>query len=798
MCTTHRRAKLGSVLVCLLSLILLCGRPGSADPVSAGSNLLTNPSFEAGLAGWEPLWTREPNTGTADVDTAVTHSRKAALRVRVSGPKDWSVGQNARIAVQAGDLFTLSGWVKEDGAGTAQLSVVTRGADGTVLNWMAGLCETQNEPGWQQLSRVWAVPAGVATIQFRLTGAGPGTFWLDDSALVKNGSVHSFTDRLRGKTLPLANSVLTVRLNAQDGTLMVRDKRGGTQQWQQQPLGGDLIVKDARQSGPRSLALTVWDVADDLTLSADITLDPVRPEITVRLTGTGTLTQPLAFPPPFVSRPGTALVLPMNEGILYPVADASIPPITLTTYSGHGLCMPWFGAVDPRTGAGVQTIIRTPDDAQVEFTRRPGGTLYAQPGWQASRGAFAYPRSLTYVFSASGGYVAQAKRYRAYAQTIGLFRTLAQKRRLNPNITLLAGAVDVWNWDMDKVALCREMKTLGMDRVLWSSGGSPAEVAQINALGYLTSRYDIYQDVWPADAPPNLHHEGWPDDLVRLRDGSMMLGWADRGTKPDGTEAVYQGGVVNSERGLARARQTIPADLAATPYRCRFLDTTTASPWREDYSPNHPLTRTEDRHYKMALLAFCAQDSRQVVGTETGIDPSVPYADYYEGMLSLGPYRLPDSGYTMMAYKTPTPDFLKFQTGHFYRIPLWELVYHECVVANWYWGDATNKEPEVWPRRDLFNLLYGTPPLFLFDRAGWGTNKAHFAQTYRTVCPLVRRLSDSEMLSHAFLTPDHAVQQTRWSSGTAVTVNFGAASYRLPDHSELPPGGWSVRQEKRL
>ena len=417
----------------------------------------------------------------------------------------------------------------------------------------------------------------------------------------------------------------------------------------------------------------------------------------------------------------------MNEGIIYPVDDATIPPITLNTYSGHGLCMPWYGISDTRTGAGVQTILQTPDDAHVEFTRRPGGLLYAQPAWEASRGAFSYPRALTYVFSARGGYVAQAKRYRAYAQATGLFKTLAQKRQANPNVDLLVGAVNVWTFSMDKVPLCREMKALGMDRVLWSGSGKPDEITQINALGYLSSRYDIFQDVYPPEAPAWDNHAGWPEDLVWLPSGDFMHGWADRQKKPDGTEVVYQGGVINSARGLARAKQTIPADLKTTPFKCRFIDTTTASPWREDYNPAHPLTRSQDRAYKMALLRFVADDMKQVLGTETGIDPSVPYADYYEGMLSLGPYRLPDAGYDMLGYKTPTPDFLKFQVGHFYRVPLWELVYHECVVADWYWGDSTNKAPEVWPRRDLFNVLYGTPPLFFLNKAVWEKNKAHFA-----------------------------------------------------------------------
>ena len=66
--------------------------------------------------------------------------------------------------------------------------------------------------------------------------------------------------------------------------------------------------------------------------------------------------------------------------------------------------------------------------------------------------------------------------------------------------------------------------------------------------------------------------------------------------------------------------------------------------------------------------------------------------------------------------------------------------------------------------------------MFVFDRARWQKDKAHFLRTYQTVCPVARRLGNDEMLSHQFLTADHAVQQTRWSSGTCITVNFGEHS----------------------
>jgi hypothetical protein len=104
--------------------------------------------------------------------------------------------------------------------------------------------------------------------------------------------------------------------------------------------------------------------------------------------------------------------------------------------------------------------------------------------------------------------------------------------------------------------------------------------------------------------------------------------------------------------------------------------------------------------------------------------------------------------------------------------------------------------PAVWRRRDLFNILYATPPEFSFDDATWTKNEARFAQTYKDVCPLVRRLGYQEMLSHAFLTSDHTVQQTRWSDGTVVTINLGEKQYALASGQTVSPLGWNVSNSK--
>jgi len=75
----------------------------------------------------------------------------------------------------------------------------------------------------------------------------------------------------------------------------------------------------------------------------------------------------------------------------------------------------------------------------------------------------------------------------------------------------------------------------------------------------------------------------------------------------------------------------------------------------------------------MELLRLVSERFKLVTGSETGHDAAVPFVHYFEGMLSLGPYRVDDAGRAMqrIVEKVP-PQIEKFQTGPHYRLPLWE------------------------------------------------------------------------------------------------------------------------------
>ncbi|MBL7223859.1 MAG: carbohydrate binding domain-containing protein, partial [Candidatus Brocadiae bacterium] len=610
-----------------------------ATAASAGENLLENGTFDAGLPGWRPAWSRTP-TARAAPDRAAKHGGAASVRIEHTGTQDWSFGVERLVDVRPGQIYELSGWVRVEGQGNAVLGVILRDAKGEAMDWAYGARVTRATKGWRRLHSRFVIPPGATRIEPRLIGHGPATAWLDDAILTLEGTMDDLRAKELPETLATSNAALEVVLRCADATLTVRDKRTG-HTWTQRAGSTSCVVADAK-AVEGGLDLKLVHAAGMLTLDARLRLDAQRPEFTVELAGKGEMPDTIAFPAPFVTGKGTFLVLPVNEGISYPVDDPTLRPMHYYLYGGHGLCMPWWGATDG--DRGVMAIVETADDAAVRVPRLDG-LLCLAPQWQPQKGRFGPARVIRYAFFDKGGYVAMAKRYRAHAKATGLLKTLAEKRQANPHVDLLVGAVNVWCWERDAPKWCREMQQLGIGRILWSNRRPPDELKALNDLGVLSSRYDIYQDSMDPKFFPRLRgkhgdwtSEAWANDhIMHDANGDWVRGW--RVKAKDGE--MIPCGVLCDREAPAYARRRIPAELKTHPYRCRFIDTTTASPWRECYHPKHPMTRTESKRFKMELLKVVSEENGLVCGSETGHDAAVPVVHYFEGMLSLGPYRVP-------------------------------------------------------------------------------------------------------------------------------------------------------------
>lgn len=580
-----------------------------------------------------------------------------------------------------------------------------------------------------------------------------------------------------GRTLKTDS--LKVEICEDGSAFSVTDLRTG-RTWR--PVG-NMLRKDSR------LQLEYELNGDEIVVSIASSADDAMPWMTYS-------------PAPLDVRKDDWLIVPRGEGLRYPVNEDNPGLICGWTWQtgSAGLVMPFSGVAESRgEGAGYMIVVDTPDDGGLYYARtRLGERLWTMsPVWTNVRGKFGYVRRVRYIFFPSGGYVSMAKRYREIALRQGLVKTLAEKAKSRPNVAKLAGAADIWWWDRgDRAKVAEELRTAGMNRLLFCNVQSftSNEVKRIAKMpDVLVGRYDIYQDVYRPEIVSALNakptawlpgRDAWPHDCVwsnRTAD-SWIAGWKVR--TRDGR--LMPCAVMCDLCAPLYMEKYVSSDLKTHPYTARFIDTTTTVPLRECENPLHPMTRTECRNARVKLLQTVQTRWNLVTGSEVGASWAVPYCDYFEGMLSPGNYRIKNAGRDVQVPCNEWPDHVeRYGLNPKYRIPLWELVFHDCVQSTWFWGDYNNKMPELWKRRDLFNALWGTMPMYIMDKDRWASDRDRFVSSFRLVSPIQRDTAMHEMTSHRTLSDDFNVQRSEFADGTSVTVDFAKKSCSVKRNSHV-------------
>ena len=508
------------------------------------------------------------------------------------------------------------------------------------------------------------------------------------------------------------------------------------------------------------------------------------------------------FPPLSIDRPDAVLLFAAYyNGLAVPVTDTTWRRRHMTLGQ---LDLPWVGVTDGTKGHVI--IGETPDDLDVHLdpVKSAGATLLLPSvHCRNSKGKFRYARRLRWRFVHEGGIVALAKSYREFARSTGLLRTLKEKMKKKPDVARLQGAPDIWG--NGSLKFCREAKALGIERAIVNHGSRASDMEAIKALGYLTSVYDNYEDCIKG-GNGRYGDVKIPDDCPIQANGEPRRGWLTWDKKKQFMKRC-------ATPQLEVAKTWIPKDLEKHPYNARFLDVTTATGLRECYSPEHPLTRAEDRRAKRALARYVGEELGLVLGGEHGRFWGADLYDYWEGMQSGMFYSWP-AGHVGIELPQTREDigkrYLEWGLGHRVRVPLWELCFGDCVVSTWYWGDSTghlyHAAPELAAKKDAFNILYGTVPLYWVSRP-FGFNwsrpelRARLLESYRNTCKLHEIIGFEEMVGFKCLTAGRDVQQTRFSDGTVVTVNFGEEPFKLVDRKReflLPQYGFHARGPRIL
>lgn len=592
---------------------------------------------------------------------------------------------------------------------------------------------------WQRVAGTCVVPRGGASVSLQLSGEAPCAVLIGAHEVRAYGAAMTVPAAAH-KSVRLENKLLKVEIEPQEWRFVIEDKRTG-RCWETFAAGRQIAVTSVRVvSGGLGAEFGGVYLPANVPVRLRIGLENDAPEFSLQVRLPEDTPMPLwaaqleAQPALHGGGSGAGVVVPLGEGFLFGEGDREVPTLLMQLGDGAGLTMPWAGVVDMTSGAAAMWFTRDEDDALArlywhEGKGRDGSTLGGNAvnlAWMSQKGRWGYDRTVRYWFADKGGYVALAKRYRREAAEMGKFVTLAEKQKKLPQLARFRGAPIGWfNFlyhikdQQERLAQMCWLYERGVKKMLFSSGEAIKDFGLLRRWGWLTTKYDLYSDMWPAEEKQlaGVHnHQIYEraDDIMLRYNGTAARGWTMR--TQHGEFPSY---VLCPRLHVEYARRFVPVELKTKRYDGRFIDTTTALPLQECYHAVHGMTRSEDKAARRALLRYMGEQ-RLLCGSEIGCDWAVPEICYGEGLLSPVPFRHPRAG-ELPPDLEPVAETYAYQLNPAVRIPLWELVYHDCVVAYWYWGDTNNTFPELWKRRNLFNALYAVPAMYMSSIRSSGT-----------------------------------------------------------------------------
>jgi len=584
----------------------------------------------------------------------------------------------------------------------------------------------------------------------------------------------------------------------------------GVDEWQhlKDPDYGKFVLREARQTSPSTVGLTVEDPGNKRTyfLDAELKADGVTFELSSE--NMDVPVSCIGLPPLFSTdlEDGYLVFCDRSCGVFKSQSDFDgYADWILGTYENTScLNMPWVGVVDQKKGDGLLVLFETPLDSAMHL-KRHDNRIWPQPLWKACMGHLGYRRRVSLRFSESGGYVALAGMYRDYQKEQGRLKTLEAKISERPKVARLAGSPPVWG-DGDVFEFLRDARNLGVTRATFGNaergGRGRPDMEELDRLGYLALRYDSYSDI--------LEGKTWfqQDDVKKTAymlqpEGPLLKGWRTlEGLQYYSRSSAY----------ALKAAEAYSKELIEAPgFNAHFIDVMCAMDLVEDYHPDHTFPRSRDMEFKREVLKYYDGKSL-VLGTEHGNDWAVDLIDYTEGSLSGSLWWTAGNnktGWNPGHLQRPisrndfSPLYLKYGVNPANRIPLWQLTYNDCVASTWYWGDSPGwfyeLAPEITDQKDLMAILYGALPLFWRDNYrgyDWNKNKVRWMESYYLTVKFNEAVFGQQMVSHAFLTEDRQVQKTEFKNGGVALVNFGTDPYETVLDGRillLPPNGFYAK-----
>ena len=362
---------------------------------------------------------------------------------------------------------------------------------------------------------------------------------------------------------------------------------------------------------------------------------------------------------------------------------------------------------------------------------------------------------------------------------------------------------DEWG-DGLSVKLLEQFAENGLDRLWlgvdsWQDGfRHPAAVAKAKELGYLVGPYDSYHSI---------HHPNEKDtwetaqfDLSLYETGAIVNadGTKSRGFKKKGyhlSPLVAQPYVENRVNGIV---DQMPSD-----FNTWFIDCDAYGELYDDYSATHPATQLDDMNARLARIAWIRDTHNMVVGSEGGAAYSASVLHFAHGMMvpvigwgdpdmksKTSPYYVggywPPEGPAIHIKQVPLkPNYLYHYYHPRFRLPLYEIVFHDSVIATHHWGSGSLKFENAIETLALLELLYNVPPLYHLNIDEFSKHKAWIKKHYAFFSPLHRQIGGRAMTDFEWLSEDRLVQRTEFGNVVELFANFGVDAFEY-EGIEIP------------
>ncbi len=527
----------------------------------------------------------------------------------------------------------------------------------------------------------------------------------------------------------------------------------------------------------------------DLTLEADILLVGDRADfslVTVR-EGRGTI-QEIAWPAPLMADDAAdyAVVNTMQGQLIpshWPEQVAEKLPFDGQMCS-EAAYMPWWGEVTEQ--GSYLAVVQSPWDTKYTIRHPAGGPNRIYARHLPSLGRMRYQRTVSYYFLPAGSdYGTLCRTYRHIADEKGTPMTLREKAAENPNVDRLIGCgvmhvdgkthvtpdsryynqeapeknerlVPFAHWE-ERVRMLKEKGVTqlylhqdgwgqpGYDnqhpdylppcRELGGWDGLRALSETVTGLGYLMGLHDQYRDYY-LDAPTYS-----ADSACQNPDGSIY------------GHAIWAGGRQNylcASLAPDYVKRNFDQLFAAgIQLQATYLDVFTCNEADECANPRHPMTRAQCLQYRAQCFHYL---------TAHGVVPSSEEVNDW-AMRS-----------QVFCHWAP------YLTGSAIPVPLFNLTYHDCVMIPWKMDAGEWGIPEG--TTGFMHALLNGGMGYISDQAEGEALARNIAQ-WRILSRLQKQVAYEKMTEHAFLTPDRNRQETVFSDGTRVTVDFATNGFRI-------------------